>query len=133
MKTITGHSLRLLLPLLAAGLALACGGRGTRRDTGGGTVVVAARITVRPDSVQAFINLCKPLIEETRREEGCLRYELYQDPERPEIFFFYEEYADAAAKEYHGRQEYMVQYRLRRGPMLAAEPATEVYEVRPAQ
>ncbi len=131
IKTITGHTLRLLLPLLAAGLALACGGRGG--SAGAGTVVVAARITVKPDSIGAFTALCRPLIEETRREKGCLRYELYQDPERPEIFFFYEEYADAAAKEYHGRQEYMVQYRLRRGPMLAAEPATEVYEVRTAQ
>lgn len=109
-------------------------GRGTygTRGRGGETVVVAARITVRPDSVEAFIGLCKPLIEKTRRDKGCLRYELYQDPARPDIFFFYEEYADAAAKEYHARQEYMGEYRVRREPMLAAPPFTRVYKAKRA-
>ena len=42
-------------------------------------VKVVARNLVKKDKVDAFIELAKELVEETRKEEGCIKYELFQD------------------------------------------------------
>ena len=94
-----------------------------RDDKAEQIVAIAARITVREGRSRAFLRLCRPLVRQTRREKGCLRYELYRDPQRRNVFFFYEEYADDAARAFHSQQPYMDEYRRRREPLLAEPPS----------
>lgn len=121
-----------LLPILCAAAVLTllpatAAPDGPRRTgataDGDTTVAIAARITIREGRSRAFLRLCRPLVEQTRREKGCLRYELYRDPHRRNVFFFYEEYADEAARTFHSQQPYMDEYRRRREPMLAEPPS----------
>jgi quinol monooxygenase YgiN len=65
------------------------------------TVHVIARLTARPDTVAALYTLLLSLIEPTRQEPGCLRYELLQNAADPTDFTFVEEWADSAALEAH--------------------------------
>jgi quinol monooxygenase YgiN len=42
----------------------------------------------------------------TREEPGCLMWQPHRDPEDARVFFFYEQYEDAAAFEAHGASEH---------------------------
>lgn len=55
-----------------------------------GLLTLVAVIEAKPDKT-AFIKaeLLK-LIAPTRAEAGCIKYDLHQDNDRPEIFMFYE-------------------------------------------
>ena len=44
------------------------------------------------------------------REEGCLQFDLGQDPDNPSRFFLYELYADEAAFEVHQKTEHFVSF-----------------------
>lgn len=55
-----------------------------------------------PDSVLSAVVAELPKhIELTRREEGCLIFEVHRDPDKPNIFRIYEEFVDQTAFEAH--------------------------------
>jgi quinol monooxygenase YgiN len=62
---------------------------------------VIARITAKPDKVGEMIELLGRLIEPTRAEPGCVRYDLLHNTDDPTDFTFVEEWADEAALAAH--------------------------------
>lgn len=54
------------------------------------TVRVVARIVALPDKVEELKAVLLALIEPTRREAGCLQYELLHNPSDPTDFTFVE-------------------------------------------
>ncbi|MCD4741364.1 MAG: antibiotic biosynthesis monooxygenase [Desulfobacteraceae bacterium] len=58
------------------------------------TIKVVAKHYVKPEKIEEFIGLCKNLVEETLKEEGCIEYGLYQDSEKLEILTMIEEWKD---------------------------------------
>lgn len=121
------NTIRLILCIVAAAIFHTATAQTTPAD--GEIVIIAARITLKDGCERAFMRLCRPLIEQTRREKGCLRYELYRDPQQRNVFFFYEEYAGKKAQQFHSEQEYMDEYRRRREPLLAEPPSTRIFTV----
>ncbi len=65
------------------------------------TLHVLARIIARPDTIDEVKQILTGMIEPTRREPDCLKYELYQNDEDPTDFTFVEEWTDAAALDRH--------------------------------
>jgi len=65
------------------------------------TVHVIARITAQPAQVQKLHTLLQNLLEPTRKEPGCIRYQLLWNSVDPTDFTFVEEWADAAALDTH--------------------------------
>jgi quinol monooxygenase YgiN len=65
-------------------------------------VGVVARIVAKPDSVEIVRKGLLSLLEPTRREPGCILYELMQNSADPTDFTFYEEWTDAASLNAHG-------------------------------
>jgi quinol monooxygenase YgiN len=65
------------------------------------TVKVVARLTARPDQVLELQALLQGLLEPTRKEAGCVSYELLWNRTDPADFTFIEEWADAAALDAH--------------------------------
>ncbi len=68
--------------------------------------IIVARVTVKSGKEKAFLEVAKKLVEATRAEEGNVSYTLYQSPEQPTTFIFYEEYKDTAAFEAHASSEH---------------------------
>lgn len=66
-------------------------------------VKMIARFTARPEQQQALRKTLQALIEPTRREQGCLRYELWHNQSNPMDFTFVEEWTSEAALEAHLR------------------------------
>ncbi len=67
---------------------------------------VVAKNQVKPEKVQEFMNLCKSLIEETLKEEGCIDYGVYQELENPEILTMLEEWKDEGSLDQHIRSDH---------------------------
>jgi len=87
---------------------------------------VIARLFIKRDSIAAFMRLANGMIEQTRKESGCIFYSLFQDVNDPGEFLFYEEYADQAALEIHQKSKYLADFRKANANMHAKPPLIEV-------
>lgn len=63
--------------------------------------LITARLKVRADQVDAFIAKAAGLVAASRAEAGCISYTLYQEPADRTSFFFFEEWKDQAAVDFH--------------------------------
>jgi quinol monooxygenase YgiN len=103
----------LLLLLLAAGLFLALASPVVAQDKepeiftrlkkakveGPFTLVVLVK--VKEGEEKNLIKVAKPCITATRKEKGCLGYELLQDAENPRQFAFHERWKSVEALQEH--------------------------------
>ncbi|MCX7595725.1 MAG: antibiotic biosynthesis monooxygenase [Fischerella sp.] len=65
------------------------------------TIRVVARVIALPEKVEALKALLLELIEPTRQESGCIKYELLQNQSDPTDFTFVEEWTSNDALEAH--------------------------------
>lgn len=64
-------------------------------------VVLIAKNTVKQGMQQAFLQLAKEMIVQTRQEKWCISYDLVSDQGNPQVYYFIEKYADEEAVEAH--------------------------------
>jgi quinol monooxygenase YgiN len=86
--------------------------------------VVVAKWTAKEGEEETVWNACREVIAGTRREPGNLMYQPHRDPENPRVFFFYEQYTDAAAFQAHRDSEHF-----QRHAVAVAIPRLESREV----
>ncbi len=67
---------------------------------------ILASFEVKNDKLSDFIKLCNELIEESRKEEGCVSYHLQQNTERENHLVFVEEWKSNEAIEKHNSSEH---------------------------
>ncbi|MEB3293899.1 MAG: putative quinol monooxygenase [Synechococcales bacterium] len=65
------------------------------------SIRVVAHVIARPDRIDALKAIALSVIEPTRQEVGCLRYELYHNLQDPTDFTFIEEWESEAALDQH--------------------------------
>ena len=88
---------------------------------------VILRLSARPDKVEELKGILTGLVAPTRKEAGCLSYEIFQNCADPCDFTFVEEWASDAALDAHWKAPH-VQDALARGvPLLAAQPDERRY------
>lgn len=73
-------------------------------------ITVVAEIVARPDSVERLKAELLKLVVPTRREKGCLKYDLHQDRQDPALFLFYETWESAECLEKHITSEHYQAY-----------------------
>jgi quinol monooxygenase YgiN len=64
-------------------------------------ITVVAKIVAKRDTVEVVKAELLKLILPTRKESGCIEYNLHQDNIDPALFLFYETWESAAAIEKH--------------------------------
>ena len=69
-------------------------------------VKVVARNFIKEDKLEEAIGLYKELVEITRKEDGCIKYELYQDEVDNKILTMIEEWIDRNALDNHLKSEH---------------------------
>ena len=90
---------------------------------------VVARVAAKADSVEQVRAILMGVVEPTRREPGCLSYQLLQNQADPTDFTFIEEWVSAAAEQSHFTTPH-ISNALRQLPgLLAAEPDVRRYTV----
>ncbi len=71
-------------------------------------LAVIAKVTAKTDQVEAVKAGLESVISPTRGEDGCLLYDLHQDIENKNIFFFYENWDSMQHLEKHRMTPHMV-------------------------
>lgn len=84
------------------------------------TVHIVARFIARPESVGELRTLLLGLLGSTRKESGCIRYELLHNTTDPTDFTFVEEWADDAAIDAHLETPHLKDAVVQSQPLLAA-------------
>lgn len=89
---------------------------------------VIARLIIKKEAVEIFVQFAKKIVEETHKEAGCITYILYKNSFGQEAqFIFYEEYKDQSALDYHNKSEYLKKFLSQITPILAGPPIVEVF------
>ncbi|WP_020528820.1 putative quinol monooxygenase [Flexithrix dorotheae] len=70
-------------------------------------VGVAAHIEAKPGNSEAVKEILKGFVAPTRKEKGCIQYELFQSEETPEKFTFLEKWESLEDLEAHGQSSHI--------------------------
>jgi quinol monooxygenase YgiN len=74
-------------------------------------LTVIARILVKAEKKEFVKNELLKLIEITRKEEGCINYDLHQDNENENLFLFYENWSSRELWQKHINNSHISDYR----------------------
>lgn len=91
-------------------------------------VVVVARLSIKAEKVDKFLQAAEKIVNETRKEDGCKTYVLYKSSFKPENeFIFYEEYQNQKALDFHNNSEHLKEFFAAITSLLEGAPMVEVY------
>lgn len=92
-------------------------------------VRVVARIVAHPGKVEELRAVLHGLVEPTRREPGCVTYELLQNTADPTDFTFVEEWSSEADLDAHLQSAHLRNVRSRLPELTVADPDIRRYTV----
>lgn len=87
-------------------------------------LTVIAYIFAKPGEEQRVRTALLSLVEETRKEKGCINYDLHESEDNPAHFVMYENWRSAADLEEHARSAHLRDFGKKMGPFL--ERPTEI-------
>lgn len=82
-------------------------------------LTVVATIVAKTDSVKEVKTELLKLIEPTRKEAGCIEYNLHQDNDDPAVFIFYETWESLKCLEKHMNSDHFKSYVNAAGNLIA--------------
>ncbi|BBL89427.1 antibiotic biosynthesis monooxygenase [Vibrio rotiferianus] len=89
---------------------------------------LTAAFYAKTDSISQLKQALEGMLEPTRNEPGCLRYQLFQDKNDPSQFLFQEQFADQAAFDQHCKTEHFQTLLASLDGLLLSEPKLTFYE-----
>jgi quinol monooxygenase YgiN len=92
------------------------------------TIRAVAKFHVKPEKVQEFIDMCKKLVEESVKEEGCIEYGVYQELENSGILTMLEEWKDESSLEEHLNSNHFREIFPLLSEYLEREPEIDIYK-----
>jgi quinol monooxygenase YgiN len=75
-----------------------------------GPIILNVHFEAAPGREEDLARELSALVEPTRKEAGCLAYELHVDPENHAKLMFYEKFADQAAVDFHVSTPYFKKF-----------------------
>ena len=95
-------------------------------------IVVTSTFKAKPGMRGKVLEIVRPCIEATRKETGCMRYELFMASEDDVTLQFIEEWADIEALRAHMASPHLVEYRERRKGFVEEEGGVlKIFEAAP--
>ena len=90
-------------------------------------VVLHVTVQVKPEHVAEFLEVIRYDAEHSENDEpGCLRFDVIQDKDDPNRFYFYEVYRDEAALEAHRQMPHFKHYVEKSRPLLVTPPERRI-------
>lgn len=88
---------------------------------------VVAKLAIAKGLESKFLELSNEIVTRTRKEEGCVSYNLYKEcfSEKP-VYLFYEEYQDDEALNFHNSSEHLKSFFEAVTPLLDGEPSIKI-------
>ena len=91
-----------------------------------GIITLTAKLTIKEDKADEFEKIMKAIVPKVRAEEGNITYTMLRSKKDPRVFLFFEEYADQAAIEAHGK--HLGELGLNFAEYFDGPPVAEYYE-----
>jgi quinol monooxygenase YgiN len=92
-------------------------------------VLVIGRVQCRPEQRDELVVLLERMQDDSRREEGCLRYGFFAAVEDPLSFVAVEEWADREALDRHFAQPHLQEFARRLLQVVSAPPEVAIHDV----
>jgi quinol monooxygenase YgiN len=86
-------------------------------------------IKAKPGKEKELEAVCAPCIAATKKEAGCLAYELNHDPDDSTAYIMFEKFKNVAALEAHLKQDHTKKLLDALGPLTDGEIKAKVYVV----
>lgn len=84
--------------------------------------IILVEVNVKPERMNDFLELIKYDAEHSENDEpGCLRFDVLQDTEDPNRFFYYEVYRDETARAAHRETPHFKKYAEESADMFSGE------------
>ncbi|HIF5640334.1 TPA: putative quinol monooxygenase [Vibrio parahaemolyticus] len=83
---------------------------------------LTATFHAQPGKEQQLKEVLTQALEPTRNEDGCVRYQLFQDKDNASYFVFQEQFIDQEAFEFHGKTEHFARLINQIENLLECEP-----------
>lgn len=93
-------------------------------------IVVTSKFRAVPGMRNKILELARLCIEATRKEEGCLRYELFMSGEDDVTLQFIEEWADIDALRAHMKSSHLATFKEQRKGNVEEGGILKVFEAR---
>lgn len=93
------------------------------------TLRVVARIQAQPGKIMEVREALLALIEPTRKEAGCITYQLLQNRDDPSDFTFVEEWTSDACLDAHAVSDHLREARSKLAPLTVAKPDIRKYDL----
>ncbi len=87
---------------------------------------IVALFRVKENYLMDAIELFKKLVNETRKEEGCLQYDLIEDKNNKGVFFIMELWESEEHHFNHSATEHLADFRVLSSPIM--EQQAQVYK-----
>jgi len=91
-------------------------------------VVLAVTWMAKAGHENEVAALFSKLTEESRKEPGCIMYQVHRHKTEPRRFFIYEQYKDDAGLESHRAAAHFLQFARKELPKLADRVEGQLYE-----
>lgn len=88
---------------------------------------IVVQIEPKPDKVEAFLELALFDAQNSRKEPGCLRFDVVRHLENPPRFAFYEVYKDEAAVQAHRQTPHFARWNAEIGALCVAPRTSAKY------
>jgi quinol monooxygenase YgiN len=71
-------------------------------------IKIVAKGKLKPGVKEEYLQLARELVTETRKENGCISYSIYEDINDPSILTMLEEWVDEDAINLHNNSEHVM-------------------------
>jgi quinol monooxygenase YgiN len=92
-------------------------------------IVVIGRVRCEPERRERLVALLERMQQESRREEGCLRYGFFAAVEDPLSFVAVEEWVDRAALDRHFAQPHLHEFVTGLLEVVSEQPEVAIHEI----
>ena len=91
-------------------------------------IVIAAKIKVKPQKKRDFMKVAKNVIGPSRKEKGCISYNLYAETDDSNGFLFFEEWESEEAIHAHFREPHFIDFAMKNKSMIDGDMDLNIYE-----
>ena len=96
-------------------------------------LIITGRAVIPESNRKSFLEIGKTQVSHSLRETGCISYSFHEDAMSPGSFFFFEEWADRAAVDFHFAQPYCIEFIGKARELASTPPEIRVYDATPAR
>ena len=93
-------------------------------------IVVTAKFTAKPGMRQKIVEISQKAIELTRKEEGCISYNLLKNSGDDKTLMYYEEWESLDALRAHLKTDHILEAREARKDLIEGAPEVRIFEAR---